>query len=702
MARLNFQDGLYPFWLLNDNSSNFMANWAKIFNTTLLILLMGCSQATVTDTVQTNVPTDEPSPTATAIPKTVAEEVAETAVEAEPTPMPIAGRMLPYQNPDLPIEERVEDLLGRMSLDEKIGQMTLVEKNSISTENLSRYGIGAILSGGGGAPLDNSPEGWLEMVTDYQAAALATELEIPLLYGVDAVHGHNNVIGATIFPHNIGLGATRNPDLVQATARATALETLATGIHWDYAPVLAVPQDIRWGRTYEGFAENTDLVTELSRAYLLGLQSIDGQSDLDHPETLLGTPKHYVGDGGTAWGSSTTDRYMIDQGVTEVDEETLRRVHLPPYPAAIEAGAMSIMASYSSWDGLKMHAQSYLINDVLKGELGYEGFIVSDWKAIDQIDPDYYTAVVASINAGVDLNMVPTDYKEFIRVMQKGVREETIPIERVDDAVRRILRVKFELGLFENPYGNPDLLETVGSAEHRAIARQAVSESLVLLKNDAAALPIDKNSGRIFVSGIGADDMSMQTGGWTIGWQGMGIEKTPGTTILEGIQAAVSAETELVYDRFGKFARETEADGTPTRAEIGIVVVGERPYAEGRGDTDDLSINEILVARMAERADKVVVIIISGRPLVITDEISLADAWVAAWLPGTEGDGVADVLFGDHPFTGKLPFSWPRSVDQLPFDFDNLPSEGCDAPLFGYDYGLSLEDTVVVEIDACE
>ncbi|MFK7803061.1 MAG: glycoside hydrolase family 3 protein [Anaerolineae bacterium] len=661
----------------------------------IFVFLIGCTEGEPTPTPADPTPTNSPADPAAEV-TSDSENLAPTAVR------PAANANgLPYQDPDLPIDERVEDLLSRMSLEEKIGQMTLVEKDSILPVAVTRSNIGSILSGGGGSPPDNSPAGWLDMVTEFQQAALDTDLQIPLLYGVDAVHGHNNVVGATIFPHNIGLGATRNPELVQAVARATALETLATGIHWDYAPVLAVPQDIRWGRTYEGFAENTDLVTELSVAYLLGLQSTGNSSDLSDPLTLLGTPKHFVGDGGTVWGSSTTGSYSIDQGVTEVDEATLREIHLPPYPAAIDAGAMSMMASYSSWGGMKMHAQKYLMTDVLKGELGFEGFIVSDWEAIDQIDPNLTLSVITAINAGIDLNMVPYNYTEFIRIMTKAVRDGEIPLERVDDAVRRILRVKFELGLFENPFGDPALLEIVGSAEHRDLAREAVRESLVLLQNRDGVLPLEKGTGTIFVSGIGADDLSMQSGGWTIDWQGIGSETTPGTTVLEGITEIAGSDSEIVYDRFGKFARETDADGTPKQADVGIVVVGERPYAEGRGDSDDLSINATLVERMAERADKVVVIILSGRPMMISDTLPAADAWVAAWLPGTEGDGVAQVLFGDYPFTGKLSFSWPRSIEQLPFDFKNLPEQGCDAPLFEYGYGLSVADTDAVEIIDC-
>ncbi|MEM8859600.1 MAG: glycoside hydrolase family 3 protein, partial [Chloroflexota bacterium] len=487
----------------------------------ILIFAISCSQNDIPAT-----PTQTPQPTATqTLPPTAVPTTEPTSAGPTATPEPSFGQF-PYQNRSLPTAERVEDLLSRMSLDEKIGQMTLVEKDSIQPDGVARLGIGAILSGGGGGPVDNSAEGWLEMVTDYQVAALETDLQIPLLYGVDAVHGHSNVTDATIFPHNIGLGAARNPELVHDIARATALETLATGIHWNYAPVLAVPRDIRWGRTYEGFSENTDLVTELATAHLIGLQGVDGESDLGHPETLLGTPKHFIGDGGTEWGSSTTDNFKIDQGVTAIDEETLRSIHLPPYPAAIEAGAMSMMASYSSWGGIKMHGQKYLMTNVLRDELGFEGFIVSDWKAIDQVDPDYYTAVVTSINAGIDLNMVPYDYNAFIRTMKTAVNNGDISKERIDEAVGRILYAKFELGLFEQPFGDEALLQTVGSSEHRDLGRQAVRESLVLLQNKNDALPLSAETSRIFVSGIGADDLGLQSGGWTLEWQGFNGKKT--------------------------------------------------------------------------------------------------------------------------------------------------------------------------------
>jgi beta-glucosidase len=594
----------------------------------------------------------------------------------------------PYLDPSLDVETRVEDLLARMTVDEKIGQMTLVENGSITAESLARFSIGAILSGGGGAPTPNTPEAWASMVDRYQEAALSTRLAIPMIYGVDAVHGHNNLFGATIFPHNIGLGAGNNPDLVQQIAAITADEMIATGIYWDYAPVMAVVRDIRWGRTYEGFGEDTALVDSLSNAYLIGMQGLPGE-----PMRALGTPKHYVGDGGTTWG--TSQKGSIDRGDTQVDEATLRAVHLAPYVTAIENGAMSIMVSYSSWNGTPMHAHDYLVNDVLKGELGFTGFVVSDWGGVDLITEDYYDAVVRSINAGVDMNMVPQNYPLYMEHLKTAVENGDVSMERIDDAVRRILRTKFVMGLFERPFSDPTLIASVGSEAHRAVARQAVSESLVLLRNENQALPIDPAVPVIFVGGQGGDDIGLQSGGWTIKWSGAIGELTPGTTILEGVEARVSADTEVYFNAAGNFSRVTDADGNPIIADVGIVVIGEYPYSEWEGDNAFLNIDRADVAvinRMRERSETLIVILLSGRPMIISDILFAGDAFVAAWLPGTEGDGITDVLFGDMPFTGRLPYTWPRSIEQIPFDFDNLPQEGCDAPLFPFNYGLTTAD----------
>ena len=600
-----------------------------------------------------------------------------------------------YLDPSIPIAARVDDLLARMTLAEKIGQMTLAEKNSVLPADIRNRAIGAVLSGGGGAPRINQPAEWLKMVNGYQDYALATRLAIPLLYGIDAVHGHNNVVGAVLFPHNIGLGAAANVELMAEIGRITAVETTATGIYWNYAPAVSVPQDIRWGRTYEGYSENTDLVTALSRAYLIGLQG----DDLTAVDSLIATPKHYVADGATGWGTSTTENYRIDQGDAQIDEATLRALHLPPYLAAIEAGARSIMVSYSSWNGVKMHGHDYLINDVLKGELGFTGFVVSDWKAIDQIDRNYYNAVVIAINAGIDMNMVPSAYGMFIDALTMAVENGDVPLERIDDAVRRILTVKFELGLFERPFTVDSRLDLIGSDAHRELARQAVRESLVLLQHDGATLPISPETPVIFVAGEAANDIGIQSGGWSIQWQGRTGNITPGTTILDAINNSVSAGTQVNFNRFGNFERINAADGSPLMADVGIVVVGERPYAEGVGDRADLSLAEADIAaieRTRERSGKLIVIVISGRPLIITDILPLADAVIAAWLPGTEGQGVADVLFGDYEFSGTLPYTWPRRMAQLPFDFANLPASGCDAPLYSFGYGLKTSDATAV------
>ena len=603
----------------------------------------------------------------------------------EPTPKPpkVDTTALYYLD-TMPIKARVTDLLSRMTLDEKIGQMTLVEKDSIYPTDLTDWGIGGLLSGGGGSPDSNTPAAWAEMVANFQSYALDSRLGIPMIYGVDAVHGHNNLKGAVIFPQEIGLGAANDPDLMTRIGQVTAQEMIATGIYWDYAPVIAVPQDIRWGRTYEAYGEDTDLVSRLGTAYLIGLQG-SSWTDLSDPLTVLGTPKHYLGDGGTTWGSSVLP-YMIDQGDMQVDEDTLRALFLPPYRAAVDAGAMSIMVSFSSWNGTKMHAEKYLITDVLKGELGFRGFVVSDWGGIDQIDADYYTAVVTAINAGVDMNMVPYDYFRFITTMQTAVDQGDISLERIDDAVSRILTVKFALGLFEQPVGQDALLKGVGSKEHRALAREAVGKSLVLLKNTDDVLPLATNTPVIFVAGAAADDIGIQSGGWTITWQGSSGDITPGTTILEAIGATVDYGTAVLYSADGNFGSITDANGNPLTPDVCIAVVGERPYAEGQGDDGKLTMpaNDLrMLGRVRETCDTLVVVLISGRPLIITDLIDDWDAVVAAWLPGTEGRGVTDGLFGLRPITGKLSYTWPRSVDQLPL------GAGEGEPLFPFRYGLT-------------
>ncbi|MGW5647426.1 glycoside hydrolase family 3 protein [Saccharopolyspora sp. NPDC003752] len=575
-----------------------------------------------------------------------------------------------YRDATRPVADRVDDLMARMSLQDKIGQLTQAERLAADPGTAAAAGIGSILSGGGSAPTPNTAEAWADMYDAYQRAAIATPLGIPIIYGVDAVHGHNNVHGATIFPHNIGLGATNDPDLAERIGRATAEEVAGTGIDWDFAPCLCVARNDRWGRTYESFGETPERPAAMASA-VTGLQG----STLDGPASVLATAKHYVGDGGTTGGD--------DQGNTEIDEAGLRAVHLPPFQAAIERGVGSVMISYSSWNGVKMHTADYLINDVLKGELGFTGFVVSDWQAIDKIDgQEGFTAdeVRDSVNAGLDMIMVPHEYQKFMDLLRAEVEAGRVPMERIDDANRRILTKKFELGLFERPFTDRSLTGTVGSAEHRELAREAVRESQVLLKNDGNVLPLAKDGGKIFVAGKNADDIGNQSGGWTISWQGGSGPITPGTTILQGIRQAVSPGTEVAYARDGN-----GIDGSYRAA---IAVVGETPYAEGEGDRPEgMGLDEedrATLARLQESGVPVIVVTVSGRPLDVAADLPAWDALLAAWLPGTEGAGVADVLFGDHDPTGTLPMTWMAGADQQPIN----DGDG-QHPLFPYGYGLT-------------
>lgn len=587
---------------------------------------------------------------------------------------------------------RADMLIAHMSLAEKIGQMTQVEQRAITPDEATRYRIGSILSGGGGNPSPNTPQTWAEMVHGFQAAALRTPLAIPLIYGADAVHGHSNVVGATIFPHNIGLGATRDAGLMERIGRATAVETSATGVLWNFAPCVAVPQDLRWGRTYEGFSQQTELVAELGAAYVRGLQG-----KLGAPGSVLACPKHFVADGGTTWGTSqqyawlagesqaADPHYQIDQGDARMDEATLRQIHLSPYTAAIQAGARSIMVSFSSWNGVKLHAHHYLLTQVLKGEFGFSGFLVSDWHAIDQLSADPYQCVVRSINAGLDMIMVPFEYRRFITLLTQAVEAGDVPPTRIDDAVRRILTVKFELGLFERRIELEPGPEMLGHAEHRRLAREAVRKSLVLLKNDGNTLPFSKHVAHVVLAGQAADDIGLQCGGWTIEWQGSAGDITPGASLLQAVRQAVSTGTRLHFSASGEFPAELHA-------EIGIVCLHERPYAEGVGDQADLSLAEVdrqLIQRVRAHCDRLTVILFSGRPLIITSHLPLADAWVAAWLPGTEGQGMADVLFGDYPFAGTLPYTWPRDAGQLSSHLDQR-SNVDGSPLFPFGFGSGV------------
>ncbi|WP_369370630.1 glycoside hydrolase family 3 N-terminal domain-containing protein [Promicromonospora sp. Populi] len=611
---------------------------------------------------------------------------------------------LPYLNERLSTKRRVADLVGRMTLEEKAGQMAQAERANVTGDPavITELGLGSVLSGGGSPPAENTPEGWADTIDGFQTRALATRLQIPLLYGVDAVHGHGNLTGATILPHNIGLGATRNPLLVARAERMVATETRATGIPWTFAPCVCVARDDRWGRTYESFGEHPALAGVLGAAAIVGFQG----TDLDSSRSVLATAKHFAGDGDTAFGTGEGD-YTLDQGITQQSRSHFARTDLAPYVGALAVGVGSVMPSFSSvdWtdDGLgnpvKMHAHDELINGWLKEDHGFDGFVISDWQGIHQIPPlasDSPTTgqIVTSVNAGVDMFMEPSQFERFHTRLVAAVEDGAITQERIDDAVSRILTAKFELGLFEEPFADRSHADDIGSAQHRAIARQAVAESQVLLKNSRRALPLDDDAS-VYVAGRNADDLGNQAGGWTGTWQGFSGEVTEGTTILEGIEAVADDVT---------FSEDASA---PTAgADVGIVVVGETPYTEGFGDVggpewawdpadggvfrEEKSMSlqpgdAEVVERVCAQIRTCVVLVVSGRPQVLTEQLGSIDALVASWLPGTEGAGVADVLFGERRFTGKLPVSWPRSADD---PVVNVGDRDYD-PLFPFGWGLS-------------
>ncbi|MFZ4826141.1 MAG: glycoside hydrolase family 3 protein [Phototrophicaceae bacterium] len=592
-----------------------------------------------------------------------------------------------FRDPSQNTDARIHDLLSQMTLAEKVGQMTQIENLSIAPQDVTDYLIGSVLSGGNGIPqAGNNPQNWAKMVYDYVDASLHTRLGIPLVYGADAVHGHNGVKGATIFPHNIGLGATRNPDLVRQIGQATAQAMLATGIYWNFAPAVSVPRDIRWGRTYEGYSENTDLVIELAMAFIDGMANPDMEGAWVMPSV-----KHFVADGGTDWNSvipsvwllqnneqAADDNFKLDQGDATVSETELRERFLAPYAEAVKRGVLNVMASHSSWQGVKMHGHHYLMTDVLKHELGFEGFIVSDWMSVDAVAENYYDAVVTSINAGLDMCMVPYDFKRFISVVTQAVEQGDIPMSRIDDAVTRILRAKFALGLFEQSHTNEAWLTHIGSQAHRELARQAVQQSAVLLKHTHDTLAINPNA-TLYVGGIGANDIGLACGGWTVGWQGSAGAVTDGRTLLEGLTAHHA--TQITYDAEGMF------EGM---AEVGVAVIAEYPYAEGFGDRSKLQVDDAqvqMVTRLREHCQKLVLVVYCGRPLAITPLIELADAVVVGWLPGTEADALADVLYGKIPFSGKLPYTWIADMTQVP----RATLDQSDVtPLYPFGHGLSI------------
>ena len=585
-----------------------------------------------------------------------------------------------------------------MTLAQKIGQMTQPERMHISPAQVKEHHIGSVLSGAGSSPGGNRAADWVDMNDAYWAASMDEDdghLAIPLLYGVDAVHGHANVLGATVFPHNVGLGAMRDPDLMERIARATAREVLATGVDWTFAPTLAVARDPRWGRTYESYSEDPALVAGYAGRVVKGLQE----------SGVVGCAKHWVGDGGTEGG--------VDQGDTVVDEEELRRVHVWPYRAAIEAGVHTVMVSLSAWNGEKCHAHRGLICDLLKGEMGFRGFVLSDWNGIEPLAGDFDEAVAMAVNAGIDMFMVPESWQSFIAALDRCVARGAVAVARIDDAVARILRVKDACGLFDQPRPRARRASNgpaLGSPEHREVARDAVRKSLVLLKNDDKALPLDTGA-RILVTGRGAHDRGMLCGGFTVEWQGVNGNDAivGGTSVWEGIRA-VAPGAELC-ERGGVLAGTRDFD-------VAVVVVGERPYAEGLGDIREpspvrpgtshlpagpgalrpyggslklssLHPEDLRSIRVLDALGiPVVTVLVSGRPMVVHVEYDVSKAFVAAWLPGSEGAGVADVLFGDHDFVGRLPMSWPLETpgggDRDGATFAEL------RPMFPVGYGLRM------------
>lgn len=596
---------------------------------------------------------------------------------------------------DAALEQKIADIMAGMTLQHKIAQMIQPEIRDITVEDMRKYGFGSFLNGGGAFPNDNkhaTPADWIALAESMYQASIDDSLDgsrIPTMWGTDAVHGHNNVIGATLFPHNIGLGAANNPALIEQIAKVTAREVMVTGIDWVFAPTVAVVRDDRWGRTYEGYSEDPDIVHDYAAAIVTGLQGAADQDFLGD-ERVISTVKHFVGDGGTVGGD--------DQGDNIASEQELFSIHAQGYVGGLQAGAQSVMASFNSWHGSKIHGDKYLLTDVLKTRMGFDGFVVGDWNGHGQISGCTNENCAQAALAGLDVYMVPTAaWKPLYYNLIEQVESGTIPLSRIDDAVRRILRVKLRAGLFDKPSPAKRPLsgktELIGSAEHRAVAREAVQQSLVLLKNNDAILPLNPKQ-RILVTGEGADNIGMQSGGWTISWQGTGNTNSDfpgGSSIYAGIKQAVDAaggSTELSSD--GSYS---------SKPDVAIVVFGEQPYAEGNGDLDNLEYQRgnktdlALLRKLKADGIKVVSLFISGRPLWVNPELNASDAFVAVWLPGSEGAGVADVIMAKADgsanvnFRGKLSFSWPATAQQM------VNRHDADyQPLLPYGFGLRYGD----------
>lgn len=606
---------------------------------------------------------------------------------------------------DTQIEAKIKEIIGKMTLDQKIGQMTQAERQHISPEEVKKFSIGSVLSGGGSVPGDNKLSDWVEMNDRFWENSPIVEdlnLRIPTIYGIDAIHGNSNVRGAVIFPHNIGLGAANDPDLIERIGKVTAKEVLASGLDWTFAPTIGVARNDHWGRTYECYSEDSQIVTEYAGRIVKGLQDDFGD------ESIVACTKHWAGDGATVNG--------VDQGHILLPEEELRRIHIPAYIRAIESGVQTVMVALMHWNYVKCHGHKYLITDILKNELKFDGFTLSDWDGIKYVADNFYDATMVSVNAGLDMFMISEEWESFINNVKANVENGRIPMERIDDAVSRILRVKLRLGLFEKPRPAErpySMHESFGSAEHRDVAREAVRKSLVLLKNKDKILPLNKDK-RILVAGRNSNNRGSLCGGFTVEWQGVsGNDKIiGGTSIWEGIKE-IAPNAVLSKDKFGM-------DADPEKHDFAIVVIGENPYAEMEGDVrkgnywDRTNNSPIEMAphlagsgaysqtldlenthpedihtikNITSKGIPVIAVLVSGRPLVVNSELDLSSAFVAAWLPGSEGKGVAEVLFGDYDFNGKLTFSWPRNDDEN----WNVGDENYH-PLFAYGYGLTYSD----------
>ncbi len=552
-------------------------------------------------------------------------------------------------------KERVAELIAALSLEEKAGQMVQGEQYSVGTEDITRLGLGSVFSGGGSVPNNNNTvTHWQDAMKRFQKAALSSSTGIPLLYGLDAVHGHNTVYGAVIFPHNIGIGAANDTEVTEKMGKYVASVMMLTRTPWNFGPCVAVAKDPRWGRTYESYSSDPVLVAELALAYVKGLES----------GGVLATAKHYAGDGGTLYGTGEGD-YLIDRGDAAMSEEQFRAIHLAPYKRLVDEGLRCVMVSFSAYNGVKMHGNKYLITDVLKGEYGFKGFVVSDWEGTAGITVAGFEAqIAAAVNAGIDMLMEPYKYAETVRAIVDGVEKGMIPTERVDDAVSRILTVKMEMGLFDDPYlKNVTAAAELNGQEGRDLARELVRKSLVLLKNEGGVLPL-KRGQKVYVTGPVADNIGVQCGGWTLSWQGIpDRELTPGTSILSGLQeCADDYGFEVITDK----ARAAEAD-------VVVLAVGEKPYAEYVGDTEDLSLTGALglegnteaIAEAAALGKPTVAVIVAGRNVLIDEYLDSWNGAVMCYLPGTEGGGVADMLAGAEPFAGRLPMPWYKAVEDI-------------------------------------